>query len=61
VVEERAVVMAPPPDLATLQAEESLTGEFVRAWRQWRETDGPPEAQALSVLHEGLAALRRGR
>ncbi len=61
VVEERALVMAPPPDLATLQAEESLTGEYVRAWRQWREAEGPPEAHALSVLHEGLAALRRGR
>lgn len=56
-IEGRAVSLTPPPDLQVLLEEQSLAGEFVRRWQQWREADQPDEAHAVRVLREGFAAL----
>ena len=59
-VGSRGVSLAPPPDLEVLLEEESLAGEFVRGWQQWRRAEQPDEAHAARVLREGFAALQRG-
>jgi len=59
VVEAAGAIWAPPPDLATLRDEQTLSGEYVRMWEAWREAERPDETHAARVLHEGLAALRR--
>lgn len=60
-VESRSASLAPPPDLELLLEEESLAGEFVRRWQQWRRQEQPDEAHATHTLREGFAALQRGR
>jgi len=58
-VEAESLSIAAPPDVDALAQEQTLTGEFVRLWREWKQSDQPKEAHALRVLHEGLAALGR--
>lgn len=59
VVEMADVILAPPPDLETLLQEQTLAGEFARAWRDWRRENKPHADYAARVLHEGLDALRQ--
>ena len=58
-VETRSVRLAPPPDLPVLLQEESLGGEFARAWQAWCKEEEPDESHAARVLREGFAALGR--
>lgn len=60
-VESGGVSLAPPPDLEVLLKEQSLAGEFARAWDGWRKAEQPDEVHAVRVLREGFAALGRGR
>lgn len=48
-------------DLAAIEREASLAGEFVRAWRRWREEGAADSALAALTLREGLNALGVGR
>jgi len=60
VLDSAEVTLAPPPDLETLLREQTLAGEFARAWRDWQQQAGPEANYATRVLYEGLEALRQG-